>query len=452
MANMDKHFRDKLDNYSPKAPAECWDNIELKLDKTHIPKRKVGIWYMAAASIAIIALSATLFSIFNKNNQLVNQEFIAIEEENISSTTYKNSLNNDQSDKIILSEKTNMPSESILESTNHSEIVEQKNRGSIGVIGNRVVMVEKLKPLRPHVNVTPNYPQLKFSNSGYIAQNSTGNIVEGIENKTIKSIKISDRLSVGLDFGPSYSYRYLSSSAKNQESVAYFNSVENPIQTFSGGLNLQYKIFKRLTVQTGVYYSQMGQSIGNLLVYDNKAYDLNAPTSAEKYVNSFTLSNSIGDIHVNSKYIVVDKTNIRVDINSNNNMFYDKNDPSLSQLDSKVQQSFEYIDIPLLFRYKIIDRKADLNLIAGAGISFLIGNSVILLINDAETKIGETNGIKETNFTANLGLGIELPVVNNLKFRLEPSFKYHINPLSIETEFESHPYSFAVVSGFCLSL
>jgi hypothetical protein len=451
-SNMDHFFKEKLDNYQQKAPIDVWGNLETHLNLQSKTRKKAIYQYIAAASIAVIAISATLFTLSNIDNSDIITENISavkpVETESNTTLAIKNGSTYDtekldkQETKVIHTNKNSNELESIIASSIDDNKTESRSE----------ILQEKLVAAKLTFFTQISTPELKKINNSNLALINPQDQNKYSELKSETKVRNRGKWSIGMEIAPTYAYRYLSGSDANQESVAYFNKVEDPINTFSGGLNIQYNALKRLTVQTGVYYAQMGQSIGNLIIYDNKSYDLAAPSSKENYVNSFTLANSIGNINVNSKYVFIDKTNIRVNTSSDNEFFFDSSNPDLNQLDSRIQQTFKYIDIPLLFRYKIIDKKADINIIAGAGVSFLIGNEVSLIINDAETIIGKTNGINQTNFTGNIGLGIELPLINKVRFRLEPGFKYYLNALNTSNEFDIHPYSFSVFTGFCLSL
>ncbi|OFX86584.1 MAG: hypothetical protein A2W99_15730 [Bacteroidetes bacterium GWF2_33_16] len=453
-SDIDQIFKNNLGNYRVKAPMDVWDNIEDQLNKQSTTKRSALIKYVAAASIALIAVSATVFTFYKIDNSVIStQTKYAIEtitEENNSSLLSENNQPANVLNQSI-SKKDNLENE--IQSSELAKINKPFEPEQEQAQARTEDFTEKLKS-RPIIFAgLSRKPVLKDSKTPINFQlNEIANLDINTDIQTKQEVKTKGRWSIGGDFAPSYSYRYLNSSEKNQENITYFNTVENPVSTFSGGLNIQYRVFNRLTVQTGVYYAQMGQSIGNMIIYDNKSYDMAAPSYKDNFVSSFTLSNSIGNIDISSKYVIIDKTNIRINTDSDSKYFFDPNDPTLNELESSIQQNFEYIDIPLIFRYKIIDKKVDFNIIAGASASLLIGNQVYLVINDTEKNIGKTKGIRETNYTGNFGLGIEFPLIYNLKFRLEPSFKYYLNAINPNTEIESHPYSFSVFSGFCLSL
>jgi hypothetical protein len=451
--NMDQVFKNKLDGLNIKAPEDSWAYIESQIPQSDNSKPIYFYRYMAAASIALIAVSAALYSLFelsNSNtlektnlsaiNPIIERKPLIIPDIKI----YKAQIKDFQKDLINPSINAESKSESMV-----AEILPEN--ALIGQTENRENNLYKLQN-KPVILFTG----LKVFN---IKEYKTGQIIENTDEATINLLadnhqqkaKQKGQWAIGVELAPSYSYRHLTSSG-NQESVAYFNTVENPTKKFTGGFNFQYKIYKRLTIQSGVYYSQMGQSIGNMTIYDNKNYDYAPPATKSNYLSSITLTNSVGNININSKYVFVDQTNLRVNTSSDNKFFFDPNDPSLSIVDSKVQQSFEYIDIPLMVRYKVIDKKIDVNIAAGVSASFLVGNKVTLVMNETETNIGETKSISENNYTGNIGLSLDLPIANRFTFRIEPGFRYFLNAINTDSEIKSHPYSFSVFSGFCLSL
>ena len=104
---------------------------------------------------------------------------------------------------------------------------------------------------------------------------------------------------IGGDVTPLYSYRNIAKSDA-QYGAAYYNSVESPSMTYTGGLNLQYKAMDRLSIQAGVYYTEMGQSLDYMTVYSNKAYEMVAAEYKDRFVNAYEIDNSAGSIRFNT--------------------------------------------------------------------------------------------------------------------------------------------------------
>ena len=51
----------------------------------------------------------------------------------------------------------------------------------------------------------------------------------------------------------------------------------------------------------------MGQSIDYMAVYSNAAYNMVAEEYKDRFINSYNISNSTGEIAFNSPYVIVDE-------------------------------------------------------------------------------------------------------------------------------------------------
>ncbi|MCK5170351.1 MAG: hypothetical protein KAQ75_10770, partial [Bacteroidales bacterium] len=259
----------------------------------------------------------------------------------------------------------------------------------------------------------------------------------------------NDKWVLGAEFTPLYSYRYLSQSGSSEANN--YNQVENAIMSYTGGLNLQFKAKDRLTVQAGVYYLTMGQSLDYMTVYANQAYDLVSEKFKDRYIQSYEVNNSVGVISLNTQYVIVDELASRVNNSSNSKDLLNLDNPIFQDLEAEIQQNFKYIEVPFILRFKLIDRHADVNLIGGIGANFLIGNDVYLLYGGKKEIIGETNNVNNVNYSTTLGFGIEYPLMKKINIRIEPTVKYYLNEINSNSSFESHPYAFGVYTGISYS-
>ena len=254
---------------------------------------------------------------------------------------------------------------------------------------------------------------------------------------------------VGGEFSPLYSYRLISYSTAATSD--YYNQVESPLNSYTGGVNIQYKKNKRLSIQTGVYYASMGQSLDYLSVYANQAYSLVSVNHKSQYIHNYELENSVGTVVLNSPYVVVDNRGNRISDIGSNKAYFDISDPIFQDLQAEIQQNFQYLEVPVVLRYKLIDRLIDFNFIGGLGANFLIGNNIYLVQGNAREVVGETKDINNLNISGNIGLGIEYPLMKNIQIRLEPSIKYYINAINRNSSYKSHPYALGVYTGISYS-
>lgn len=126
-------------------------------------------------------------------------------------------------------------------------------------------------------------------------------------------------------------------------------------------------------------------------------------------------------------------------------------DPSkyrLTQVGSDIRQVFRYLELPVLLRYKLIDRKVGLNVSGGVAYGLLVGNSAFTGEGSDLIRVGHTEGVNSFNLSSQLGLGMEYNITKKIIFNLEPVFRYYVTPLSDISGSLYKPYSVGFSSGF----
>jgi hypothetical protein len=455
---MDRHFKKQLRDYSQSAPEYIWENIELALNKNQKAKRI--IFYKIAATITAFAIIGSSFLYFSpisnnidqnemivENNSLIDsapeteihnlgvdekQNLINIEKNKASGTDVKTYVVNAE---LITKAELPVPEDII---TNHkrdkkTDNLEKLTQRQIIISEEIVALViidKREQNVKSYLNTLPDI---------YFAY-TLNDLIETKETKNNKWV-------LGGDFSPLYSYRHIAETGGDTYSKDFYNSAENPIMSYTGGLNLQYKTPGRFSIQAGVYYTTMGQSMDYMSVYSNTAYNLVDEEYKDRFINSYSIANSVGNISFNSPYVIVDEKSARVINNSDNKATVDLSDPIFNNLDAEIQQNFQYVEVPVLMRYKLIDKNVDINLVGGFGANFLVGNDVILKYGSNKEVIGRTNGVNTINYNGTLGFGIEYPLMDKLNIRLEPSIKYYLNEINSSSSVESHPYSIGIYTG-----
>ena len=452
--SMDSVFKKELKDYKISAPDDVWENIELQLNNSN--KGKVVKLYKVAAAVAAIIMIGSMYLFIAKNDKaLISEPVIAkvdlqkddeIEEEKSQDAEFKDEIKIISQNKVVEKLKIN------------KEILDQKAQ----VISVITYETDKLEQNLEKLASLPVKIKVKHSKLAFIAIkekkpepfiNTLPDLSLIYAYNDIVEVDKNDKKNrwvLGAEFTPLYSYRYLNQSGNSSEADNY-NQVENAIMSYTGGLNLQFKSKNRLTVQAGVYYLTMGQSLDYMSVYANQAYDLVSEKFKDRYIHSYEVDNSVGVISFNTQYVIVDESANRVNNSSNSKDLLNLDNPIFQDLEAEIQQIFKYIEVPFVLRFKFIDRQADVNLIGGLGANFLIGNDVYLLYGGKKEIIGETNGVNNVNYSTTLGFGIEYPLMNKINIRLEPSIKYYLNAINSGASVESHPYAFGVYTGISYS-
>jgi hypothetical protein len=252
--------------------------------------------------------------------------------------------------------------------------------------------------------------------------------------------KNNDRWSIAALASPTYYSRFNSGS---DELTRQLSGSEQPLISYSGGVAFSYKINKRLSVQSGVFYSAIGQEVDGIntfsgfLPYDNTKGD-----------HIFEVQTTNGTVFTSNRdiFLMDNGTGNRIMTNYTPDVF-DPNKASLQLVNNNLFQNFSYLELPVILRYKFIDKTVDFNVIGGLSYNMLVGNSVYTTGDGGRYNIGKTEGLNLITFSSSLGMGVEYSVSEKLSLNLEPTFRYYINPFNQMTISGIHPYSFGIFSG-----
>lgn len=212
--------------------------------------------------------------------------------------------------------------------------------------------------------------------------------------------------------------------------------------SYSGGVGFAYKLSKKLSIQSGIYYASVGQEVAGISSYAGfQRYDYTKGDA------NFRVLTSSGTIYTNnSDVFLIDRSSDRVLTAYTNDVF----DPVKSELDymnSSLQQSFSYIEMPVIIRYKLLNRVIDFNLIGGLSYNLLVNNSVYTTSDAGKLAVGKTEGLNPFTISSSLGMGMEYNFSDKISFNLEPTFRYYLNPFTNVPGLRTHPYSFGIFSG-----
>jgi hypothetical protein len=456
--NMDGIFRKQLRDYSPVAPESVWNSIEESLDQ-HTKVKRVAFYKVAAAVAAFALLGSTYLYFANNNTAFKDSTQIA--EESASKNTNKEILNTDDikdnsnKDALQVYNADEQNTNEVFAKANISEGEPKVETGSDIIVkeskAEEIAPLEKIAQAQIAINTSQVQLNIVDARKQKVEAilNTLPSIYDNSYAMNLVDVDEADQKSkwvMGGEFSPLYSYRNIASTSGTYNED-YYNSTEKPVMTYSGGLNLQYKAIDRLTIQAGVYYTTMGQSLDYMSVYSNAHYYIVDEQYKDRFVNTYSIENSAGEFAIKSEYVIVDNKATRVDNLSSNKAEVDVSDPIYNNIGAEIEQKFQYIELPLLMRYKVIDRTLDINILGGFGANFLVGNDVMLNYGNTKEVIGTINGLNAVNYTGTIGFGIEYPVMKRINIHLEPSFRYYLNEMNSNSTVESHPYSIGIFTG-----
>ncbi|MBP8960454.1 MAG: hypothetical protein KBG40_08535, partial [Bacteroidales bacterium] len=121
---------------------------------------------------------------------------------------------------------------------------------------------------------------------------------------------------------------------------------------------------------------------------------------------------------------------------------------NLNYIGNSIIQNMKYVEIPVLVRYKVIDRRLDINMVGGLSYNILVSNSSYIKSDGIKYTIGGTEGLSPVTLSSSVGMGMEYRFSERMTFSVEPLLRYYITPLGGLTGSNIHPYSLGILSGF----
>lgn len=431
-ANIDLLFRNGLKDYEVLPPVEAWNNI-----LPVIRKRQRPVVLLRSAALVAVLLSLS-FMAYRWSREL--------------STSFQNPV-------LALNEKT-------VEAP--AKVKNTGNRGKTSVAGNLTKKTD-LKNQKSEQPVSAGFSrdsniQLSVLNmlteEDYMINDDNLNIpviiqpvprftynadnlntsTETISKAYYEEQKVKiNRWSVTAMASPTY---YLKPELSSTGISKQISSSEQSRISYSGGVSLAYKISNKLSIQSGLYYSSIGNEVDGI-----NSFAGFTEYNYTKGDHNFEVLTSSGKIYTdNADVFLLDYSGDRVLTRYTNDVF-DPTKANLSYINNSLFQSFSYLEMPVILRYKLIDKVVDFNLIGGLSYNLLINNTVNTVVDGSKYNIGKTAGLNPFTVSSSMGMGIEYNLSKKISLNLEPTFKYYLNAFGDIPGMKTHPYSIGVFSG-----
>jgi len=427
--NIDVLFRNGLKDMEVLPPSDVWDNIP-PLPVKRSPLRIItGI----AAGVAAVASLAVLASWYTRSNNATadrlpelaivsgSQQAVRVRGTETPPVTTRADIT------TPVNETISMPAE-----RNREEALTVPDNQPLHLLAQAEMTPVKAKDDNP-VSFSPE--DVTIIASGYFSDSDDlkkENIILSADENA------PQRFMVGASLSPAMGF----TMPGQDPGVNELENGESGRSSYTTGLTFGYKISDRLTIHSGIGLASIGQTITDIDVFAGLS-DFYSVKSNYLY----TVQTASGLILAGNTDLYLADSRNRVASLVSGNM----NDPSkynLPQVGSDIRQVFRYLELPLMLRYKLIDRKVGLNLTGGVAYGFLVDNMAFTGQGSDLVRIGHTEGVSSHNFSSQLGLGMEYNISSNVSFNFEPVFKYYVTPLSQITGSPYKPYSLGLFSGF----
>ena len=263
---------------------------------------------------------------------------------------------------------------------------------------------------------------------------------------------------VGVQASPVYRFEQL--AGDNKFYATGPDNMGNSVSTayepnLAGGLSLAYETGNKMAFITGVNYTEVSQNSGYVGISfsdlnwfnSNKDYlmspvtdDIDLTESAQRVV-VYTPDNVILNTNIGMANIVLPEGS-QISYNSKlNNTITEKN-PNYD-----FKQAAGYIEIPLLVKYMLVDKRFGVHLLGGINTNILVANNVNLLNNGNVVAKGNIENLSPVTYSSSLGMGMNYKVSEHFRINVDPTLKIQLNSLNVETSFNAKPYAFGIFSG-----
>jgi len=428
--HIDKMFSDRLKNLSVQPRPELWGNINASV-KLARRKKRAAVIFISLAAAASLALLFTISntSMFKPDDRINDVEFISetksnqVEAKSVLANEKTYTINKKNAKSITETKQVSKEQDKELLALNNSNISE--------LVSERKIVAQMVLP-EMQVAEIDNYSLGIRMLDKRIGDDNLANLSRLKDSLIIvRNLRLLDQFDKSDKRNKEWSILgQVSSAYSSYNGDKSGNNSENGLISIGGGVKLNWQAGKKLAIQTGIIYNKFGQQLaGRNSAQENAAF-----------MTDIGMRDNINtDIQTSAGNIKMKGTSKLYDSNE----FLSARVSSSSSPD--MVQSFEAIEIPFILRYSLIDKKFGLHMSGGLSTNLMIGNRVY----DKSTRetLGETSGIRSTNFSTSFSLGLEYKLNSKFSLSMEPALKYYLNSINKDSDFNYKPYSIGLSSG-----
>ena len=459
--NTDDIIREKLENFQAMPPPHIWDNVQFRLAARHRKNRMIYMSWISAAAVVALAFLAGWY--FNENlkedkSRIVNSEIIQTEK-----SENKTAIQSEE--KTV---ENQLSAESATENSNQINYTETNQLAEVSPVSSKMTLSKTpesgyILTSRESINLTMistlNAPlaqnqqyhtELARHNPVISARNLSAQeallVAENIKN--VKASSTSDNnWKMGMYVAPGYSSYSSSYSETYAQNMNYKGSDGNT--NVGGGFSVQYKTSKRWIVESGIYYAQNGQQSENsnpvFARNENADYAL-ADAGLSYFSNQVRVENNTMAMNSTAGVIQFSATPKGAELTGD---FEAKNTgvANLVVPNGGFSQVFEFMEIPIFVRYRVIDSRIGVELITGLNAGIVVSNNAYINNQYGVQNIGETQDISPVNLSGTVGLGVNYALGKNFSVALEPRLNYYLNSINTNSSVDFRPYRVGFYTG-----
>jgi len=439
----EEEIREAFEHFEVKPPPSVWYGIVDDLPAS-TPRHKVPQVWLVAAGMALFLTSSVLLWILSGRLESI-PDLVALQNNSGNSVErFANNSKNTPAGGTVFYEnwEQQLEKEALTGAVSYKFDSSALNSEVLAVAPEPVALLQG--------SISPATPSLGAE--GYSEDDASSSFMQIPDQSIIADFRQPEQARTRIDLGGHFAMRYSSRSFSNNPNLLASNplqGLENPLMTFDAGISLTLSSKSRLSFQTGVHYSTMGQSVNSIDVFSNPdMLSLFGNTENRLFDKEHTIVTSHGFIKLNEAGQGFSHT-------GTSNMLIGPNAMVLGQQNPKelgdfgFAQMFSFIEVPLIARFRMIDHGLTMHMKGGVSASYLIGNSVFPVQGSVRQSIGHTFGIRKLNFEGIFGVVFEVPITRSISLQLEPTAQIFFFPMldDLKNFGRPMPYSFSLFTG-----
>lgn len=457
--NIDNILREKLEGFSASPPPHIWGNVQGRLAAQLRKTRRIYIGWISTAAAILLAFLAGWY--FNENsatlenvkakNEIIQPEKNATETDVKTSELASQNTAEKSADKLnetINTEasglKAALPVSSKAKS-NKTDRINNNNYSRETIIISRMESAD-IRVAKKQFSFEKLATKNETTPVNYLSEKEMLLIAENI--KTIKSsTKPDNNWKMGMYLAPGYSSYSANHNESYSKNMTYSGSDGN--SNVSGGFSVQYKTSKRWIVESGLYYAKNGQESENpTRMFAQNLDAMFAPASGETsyFSNAVRVENNTLAMNSTAGVIQFSDTPEGAEISGDFEAL--KSDVgNLMVPNGSFSQVFQFMEIPLFVRYRLVDSKFGVELITGFNAGIVVGNNAYIDNQYGLQNIGETQDISPINVSGTVGVGLNYALSKHFAVAIEPRFNYYLNSINTSSLVDFRPYRIGFYTG-----
>ena len=424
--NLDKLFRQALENEKVTPPEKVWSNV----NKTFIKKRIIPVrWLYPVAASLLLALGIAIFKFdkvdapdYYQVSSVANLQSPELEKV-VEDKAYRYDTTQVVSDFANLHK---IKAEKLVAS--NTSIMVDRRELPVCLLNSNFATAE-IPADEVQLSKTERRELIPLVNS-FAVKNQEA--YTRLLNEHLEKPKQKNKVKITLSghVNPSFSSGIYSSNARNGRGINYSDGHMTGVMNLGGGLRVAVSTNKRFSFQTGVFYSTMGQK------YVDDSDDLSVAAYYLTNDKNFSCRTPLGNIRKR-------KSSKKSDIQLYESLALDGS----AYLPEKLEHVLGTVEIPLQVRYRINDNKLSFSLLGGLSGGFVVNNRVYLEKTGQKENLGSVEEIRKMILSSDLGIGIQYPISRKVKMMFEPGFRYYLQSVSKNHAINYKPYTFTLSTG-----